>query len=126
MLEAHGASKLLISFNDAIPGFIFSGLFFTDKLLKENPETVKAFLRGLVNAFAYIKTNEQKARKWIPKYSNVELPVAMKAAIRYFSNGREPEKQIYKQQALMIKQGYLKELVPVDKFIDYSYLPSKD
>jgi len=123
MLEMHGASRLLISFNDAIPGFIFSGLFFTDKYLKENPEKVRAFLRGLVKAFDYIKNNEAKARQWIPKYAGVEMTVAMKSALRHFEDGREPAEQIYRQQELMIRNGHLPEIVPVEKFVDYSYLP---
>lgn len=123
MLEMHGASRLLISFNDVIPGYIFSGLFFTDKYLKKYPEKVKAFLRGLVKAFDYIKHNERRARKWIPKYTNVEMGVAMKSALRHFEDGREPFEQIYKQQEIMIKIGRLPKNVPVKKFVDYSYLP---
>jgi len=123
MLELHGASRLLFSFNDAIPGYIFSGLFFTDKYLKENPGKVRAFLRGLVNAFDYIKSNEAAARRWIPKYCGVEMAVAMKSALRHFEDGREPSEQIYRQQDLMIKNGRLPERVPVERFVDFSYLP---
>lgn len=123
MLEMHGASRLLLSFNDAIPGYIFSGLFFTDKYLKKNPEKVRAFLRGLTRAFDYIKENERRARKWIPKYTGVELAVAMKSALREFDDGKEPVEQIYRQQDIMIGIGKLKERIPVDKFIDYDFLP---
>ncbi len=123
MLEVHGASRLLTSFNDAIPGYVFSGLFFTEKYLKKNPEKVKAFLRGLVKAFEYIQANEEKARKWIPKYTGVEMSVAMKSALREYSNGREPEESLYRQQEIMRKMGYLPEKVSVEKIVDYSYLP---
>ena len=123
MLEMHGASRLLTSFNDAIPGYIFSGLFFTDRYLTANPERVRAFLRGLVKAFDYIKAHEVKARQWIPKYTGVEPAVAMKSALREFDDGREPEARIYRQQDIMIAIGKLPEKIPVEQFVDYSYLP---
>ena len=123
MLEMHGASRLLFSFNDAIPGYIFAGLFFTDKYLKENPEKVRAFLRGLVKAFDYVRNNEKEARRWIPKYCGVEMEVGMRSALRHFEDGREPIEQIYKQQDIMIENGHLPGRIPVEDFIDYSYLP---
>ena len=123
MLEMHGASRLLFSFNDAIPGYVFAGLFFTDKYLNENPEKVRAFLRGLVKAFDFIKSNEQEARRWIPKYCGVEMEVAMKSALRHFEDGREPIEQIYQQQDIMIENGHLPQRIPVEDYIDYSYLP---
>lgn len=125
MLEMHGASRLLTSFNDAIPGYIFSGLFFTDKYLSWHPQKVKAFLRGLIKAFDYIKRNERGARKWIPKYTGVEMQVAMKAALREFDDGREPAERIYRQQNIMIKIGHLPQKIPIENFVDYSYLPQK-
>ncbi len=126
MLELHGASRLLTSFNDAIPGYVFSGLFFTEKYLNENPERVRAFLRGLVKAFDYIQANEKKARKWIPKYTGVEMTVAMKSALREYNDGREPEESLYRQQAIMRKIGYLPEKVLINKIVDYSFLPKAD
>jgi ABC-type nitrate/sulfonate/bicarbonate transport system substrate-binding protein len=126
MLEMHGASRLLFSFNDAIPGYVFAGLFFTDKYLQENPEKVRAFLRGLVKAFDFIKTHEQEARRWIPKYCGVEMEVAMRSALRHFEDGREPIEQIYRQQDIMIENGHLPGRVPVEAYIDYSYLPTAD
>ncbi len=123
MLEMHGASRLLFSFNDAIPGYIFSGLFFTDKYLKKNPERVRTFLRGLIKAFNYIRDNEKKARRWIPKYCGVGTEVGMRSALRHFEDGREPLEQIYKQQDIIIENGHLPGRIPVEGFIDYSYLP---
>lgn len=123
MLEMHGASRLLVSFNDAIPGYIFSGLFFTNRYLKEHPDKVRAFLRGLVRSFNYIKQNEKRARQWIPKYTGVDMAVAMKSALRHFEDGREPAEQIYRQQEIMIGIGRFPKRISVEKFVDYSYLP---
>ncbi len=125
MLESHGASRMLVSFNDIIPGFVFAGLFFSDEYLEKNPQTVRAFLAGLTRAFDFIKQNEKKARQWIPKYAHVELEVAMKSALREFDDGREAPCRLEQQIALMKKYGYLKEEVPLSRFIDYGYLPEK-
>lgn len=125
MLEMHGASRLLTSFNDAIPGYIFSGLFFTEKYLIQNPEKVRAFLRGLVKSFEYIKQNETKAREWIPKYTGVDQKVAMRSALREFEDGREPIGRVYRQQDIMIHIGKLPHRVALENYIDYSYLPEK-
>ena len=124
MLEMHGASRRLASFNDIVPGWIFSGIFFNTNYVKDHPEEVKAFLRGVVEAFKFIKNNEVKARPWIAKYAHVETAVAMKSALREFGDGgREPEAQLIKQMDLMIKYGYLDQKVAIDKVVDYSYLP---
>jgi NitT/TauT family transport system substrate-binding protein len=124
MLEMHGASRRLVSFNDIIPGYIFSGIFFNTNYVKAHPEEVRAFLRGVLEAFKYIKNNEAKARAWIAKYAHVDMNVAMKSALREFrEDGRESEVQIIKQRDLMIKYGYLDQKLPVDKVVDYSYLP---
>ena len=50
--------------------------------------------------------------------------IAMNAAMREFSlDGREPEERLLKIRDLMIKYGYLDEKIPVDKIVDYAYLP---
>ena len=123
MLEMHGASRLLFSFNDAIPGYIFSGLFFTDEYLRTHPKEVRAFLKGLVRAFQYVKHHEKEARKWIPKYCGVETEVAMRSALRELEDGREPIEQLYRQQDIMIQNGHLPKRIPIEEYIDYDYLP---
>jgi ABC-type nitrate/sulfonate/bicarbonate transport system substrate-binding protein len=124
MLESHGVSRRLASFNDIVPGYIFSGVFFSDKFIASHPDQVKAFLRGLVNSFKYIKTNEAKARTYIPKYTGVSEDVAKLSALRDLSaNGRESMDQLYKQQDLLLKFGLLEKRASLEGFVDYSYLP---
>jgi ABC-type nitrate/sulfonate/bicarbonate transport system substrate-binding protein len=125
MLEMHGASRLLTSFNDVIPGYIFSGLFFTDAYLKKHPDTVRAFLRGLIRSFEFIDKHEEAARQWIPKYTGVEETVAMRSALREFKDGRESLEQLYAQQKIMIEIGKLPERVAIEEYVDYSWLPEE-
>jgi ABC-type nitrate/sulfonate/bicarbonate transport system substrate-binding protein len=124
MLEVHGVSRLLSSFHDIIPDFVFSGVFFSDTFLNSHPEQAKAFLRGLVKSFVFIREHGAEARGFIPKYTGVQLDVAMVCAIRDFSvTGREPNGFIDHQRDLMVKFGSLSKSVSLDPVIDYSYLP---
>jgi ABC-type nitrate/sulfonate/bicarbonate transport system substrate-binding protein len=125
MLEMHGASQLLTSFNDSIQGFVFSGIVTTDDFRSKNPEQVKAFVKGMLKAFQFIKEHESEAKALLPKYCGVEMDIAVKSALREYSgDGREPEESIYLQQDLMIQYGFLKEKVPTEKLVDYSFLPN--
>lgn len=124
MLEMHGVSRLVASFNDVIPGFVFSGVFFPEKTLAEKPQQVRAMLRGLVRSFEYMRAQEAQARELIPKYVKVEREVAFASALRDFSgNGVVPDAQLEKQLELMREFKLIDELVPVGKVVDYSYLP---
>lgn len=123
MLEMHGASQLLTSFNDSIPSFIFSGIVTSDEVRTKHPEQIKAFVKGMLMAFQFIKEHEVEARALMPKYCGVEMEVALKSALREYSgDGRESDENINTQQELMIQYGFLKEKVPVEKFVDYSFL----
>ncbi|GFK92364.1 hypothetical protein NNJEOMEG_00189 [Fundidesulfovibrio magnetotacticus] len=126
MLEMHGVSRLVASFNDVIPGFVFSGVFFPEKTLSEKPEQVRAFLRGLVRSFEFMRAEEAQAREFIPKYVKVEREVAFASALRDFSgNGRVPDSQLEKQLGLMRDFKLIDEMVPVGNVVDYSFLPAR-
>jgi ABC-type nitrate/sulfonate/bicarbonate transport system substrate-binding protein len=124
MLEMHGVSRRLASFNDVVPGYIFSGVYFSDKFLSSHPDQVKAFLRGLIKSFEFIKTNERKARSYIPKYTGVSQDIAMQSALRDLSGrGHESLEKLYKQQDLLLKFGFLEKKADLKGIVDYSYLP---
>jgi ABC-type nitrate/sulfonate/bicarbonate transport system substrate-binding protein len=124
MLESHGVSRRLASFNDVVPGYIFSGIFFSDKYISSHPDHVKAFLRGLIRSFDFIKTHEEKARSYIPKYTGVTQDVAMQSALRDLSGrGRESLDRLYRQQDLLLKFGLLEKKASLKGIVDYSYLP---
>jgi ABC-type nitrate/sulfonate/bicarbonate transport system substrate-binding protein len=124
MLELHGVSRRLASFNDVVPGYIFSGVYFSNKYIASHSDQVKAFLRGLVKSFDFIKSHEQKARSYIPKYTSVSQDVAKQSAIRDLrGRGRESLDALDKQQDLLLKFGLIEEKVPLTGIVDYSYLP---
>lgn len=124
MLEQHGVSRLLASFNDVIPGYVFTGLLVSDDCLEKHPEEIKAFLRGFVKSIKFIEEKEEEARTFIPKYTSVELDIAMKSALRKIpENGEEDMKVLNYQKELMIEYGFLNEDLSLENIIDYSYLP---
>jgi ABC-type nitrate/sulfonate/bicarbonate transport system substrate-binding protein len=124
MLEMHGVSRRLASFNDILPGYVFSGVYFSNKFLSSNPDQVRAFLRGLIRSFDFIKTNEKKARSYIPKYTSVTEDVAMQSALRDLSSrGCEDFKVLDRQQDLLLKYGLIDKKVSLTGIVDYSYLP---
>jgi ABC-type nitrate/sulfonate/bicarbonate transport system substrate-binding protein len=126
MLELHGVSRKMRTFNDIVPGYLFSGIYFSDKYLAAHPNEVRAFLRGLVRSFDFIKHNEKAARRHIPKYTSVSEDVAQRCALRDLSGGgRENMATLDKQQDLLIKFGFLNKKVSLQGIVDYSYLPTE-
>jgi ABC-type nitrate/sulfonate/bicarbonate transport system substrate-binding protein len=124
MLESHGASRILASFHDILPNWIFAGLYFSDDYLARHPDRVRKVLTGLVKAFEFIADHETEARKYLPKYTQVEKELCMIAALREYSP-MEPLQRIKNQIALMVKYGYIKTSVEIDTMIDYGFIPEK-
>lgn len=124
MLEAHGASRILASFHDIAPNWIFAGLYFPDKYLAKHSDLVRKLIQGLEKSFAYIATNEKTARSYIPKYTKIDADISQICALREYGSPKEPMERIYDQQMLMVQYGYLKKQVKIDHMIDYSYLDS--
>ncbi len=124
MLESHGASRILASFHDIVPNWVFAGLYFSDKYIKRHPENIRKLLKGMVKSFEYIKTNEKDARKLLPKYTRVKEELCMIAALREYQ-ANEPIERINIQKSLMIKYGYLKSNADVESMLDYRFIPEK-
>ena len=124
MLEMHGVSRRLASFNDIVPGYIFSGVYFSDKFIASHSDQVRAFLRGLIQSFDFIKAHEEKARGYIPKYTGVSQDVALRSALRDLrGKGRESLEMLDRQQDLLLKFGLFEKKVSLKGIVDYTYLP---
>ncbi len=122
MLESHGASRILVSFHDIVPNWVFTGLYFSDDYLAENGDTVRKVLTGLVKSFEFIEQHETRARKHLPKYTKVDEDVCMICALRELQPA-EPLERLNRQRDLMVSYGYLARAVDISGRIDYSYLP---
>ena len=123
MLEAHGASRILASFHDIVPNWIFAGLYFSDRYISRHPDNIRSILRGL-KSFHFIASNEKEARSFLPKYTRVEEELCMIAALREYSP-IEPLEKINYQRQLMVQYGYIKSDVPIETMLDYRFVPEE-
>ena len=122
MLEAHGASRILASFHDISANWVFAGLYFSDKFLKEQPDNVRKVMDGLVKSFDFIAGNDREARAFLPKYTKVEEELCMISALRHYQ-AIEPPERLEEQINLMATYGYIKNSVDISAMIDYGFLP---
>lgn len=124
MLEAHGASRILASFHDIVPNWVFAGLYFSDKYLAQHPDIVQKVLNGLIKSFDFIASHEKEARSFLPKYTKVKEELCMIAALREYAP-IEPMERINYQRDLMVKYGYIKKQVSIDQMLDYRFIPEE-
>ena len=123
MLEAHGASRMLASFNDILPNWVFNGLYFSNKYIAEHPERVRAVVTGLLKSFELIQKDEKRARGYLPKYTGMDLDVCMICALREYTRPVEPKELLERQRDVMLQYGYLDKKSDIDHMLDYSFLP---
>ena len=124
MLESHGASRILASFHDIIPHWIFAGVYFSDEYIANHPDNVQKVLNGLIKSFEFIRTNEKEARSFLTKYTKVEEDLCMIAALREYQS-IEPLERINEQLDLMVRYGYIKKKIPVESMFDYRFIPKE-
>jgi len=122
MLESHGASRILASFHDIVPNWIFAGLYFSQKYIDQHPDNIRKMADGLVKAYNFIATHETEARRFLPKYTNVEEDLCMIAALREYAP-IEPMERINQQRDLMVQYGYIKSKISIDHMLDYRFVP---
>ena len=121
MLESHGASRILASFHDIVPNWIFAGLYFSESYLAKNPDHVRKVLHGLITSFDFIESHEKEARALLPKYTKVEEDLCMLSALREYAP-IEPMERITSQKNLMIRYGYIRKDSPLERMFDYRFV----
>ncbi len=80
---------LLLNLKTGIPGAPFS---FSSKFLKEKPLVAKKVKAAYYKAVDFIYANETEARKFLPKYTNLPEPFAMKIPFEYWTRVEEYNK----------------------------------
>jgi NitT/TauT family transport system substrate-binding protein len=82
MAEAQGVGRNLVkhplqalNLQNGFPGGAFT---FNSKFLKEKPLVAKKVKAAIYKGIDFIRTNEGEARKFLPKYTNLPEPFAMK------------------------------------------------
>jgi NitT/TauT family transport system substrate-binding protein len=118
--EAKGVGRRLIknplnllNLKTGIPGAPFS---FNSKFLKEKPLVAKKVKAAYYKAVDFIYSNETEARKFLPKYTNLPEPFAMKIPFEYWVKVEEYKKtwgQPYFE--LLKKEGLFQKNVDTSK-----------
>ena len=82
MAEAKGVGRHLVkhplqalNLQNGFPGAVFA---FNSKFLKEKPTLAKKVKAAIYKGVDFIQTNEGEARRFLPKYTNLPEPFAMK------------------------------------------------
>jgi NitT/TauT family transport system substrate-binding protein len=115
MAEAKGVGRHLVkhplsllNLQNGYPGAVFA---FNSKFLKEKPTLAKKVKAAIYKGIDFIQTNEREARKFLPKYTNLPEPFAMKIlwepwikVEQYNKLSGQPYFEILKKEGLFQKQ----------------------
>jgi NitT/TauT family transport system substrate-binding protein len=114
MAEAKGVGRYLsksplsaLNLPNGYPGAVFA---FNSKFLKEKPILAKKVKAAIYKAVDFIQTNEEEARKFLPKYTNLPEPYAMKIpwepwtrVEQYNKSFGQPYFELFKKEGLFQK-----------------------
>ena len=75
-IEEKGLGKILFSFGEILPGIAFEAIEAHNKLIRENPKALKAFLEGWYESVKYMKANKDYTIKKIAAILGVSPEVA--------------------------------------------------
>jgi len=98
---------LLLNLKTVIPGAPFT---FNSKFVKEKPVVAKKVKAAYYKAVDFIYANETEARKFLPKYTNLPEPLAMKIpwenwvkVEEYNKTSGQPYFEVFKREGLFQK-----------------------
>jgi len=114
MAEAKGVGRYLskspssvLNLPNGYPGAVFA---FNSKFLKEKPTLAKKVKAAIYKGVDFIQTNEGEARKFLPKYTNLPEPFAMKIpwepwtkVEQYNKSFGQPYFEVFKKEGLFQK-----------------------
>ncbi len=125
MAEKKGYN-LLLSLDQFVKGYPNETYNATPQFLRENPETVKAFIRANNKAIELLRSDEKKALAVIAKYVKVTGEDALQAYRSYRDSypidGSPPLDGIELLQEICVGSGDIKQKMPENDIIDYTYI----
>ncbi len=126
-VEKQGLGKFLLSFGDEFPDFSFEVILTTRKLIDEKPVMVRAFLEGWYEAQAHMKANKQYTVDLFER--KMETPKDIGARVWDFDAKRLADDGVFSDKALnaaaqsLVDTEVIKEIPPLDKWVDKRFLP---
>ena len=103
----------LLGLKRGIPGGAFS---FSAKFLKERPEVAKRLKAAYYKAVDFIKAHEEEARGYLPKYTGLPEPVAMRIPFERWIKIEEFDREAGQQYFdVLYKEGAYKKRIDTTK-----------
>jgi NitT/TauT family transport system substrate-binding protein len=119
--------NLILRQRDFMKEFPLQDFYAMEKFIKENPNTIKAFLRGYVQAVRLAKKDRELSVKAIAEHVGLEKKYANRSydeIINYiYEDGRWPDEKsmdIFWEMGMMI--GAYKEKWPREKYFDSTFV----
>jgi NitT/TauT family transport system substrate-binding protein len=126
-VEKQGIGKFLLSFGDEFPDFTFEVILSTRKLIEEKPDVVRAFLEGWYEAQAHMKADKQYTVDLFER--KMETAKDIGGRVWDFDAKWLEDEGVFNDKALMaaaqslVDTGVIKEIPPIDKWVDKRFLP---
>jgi NitT/TauT family transport system substrate-binding protein len=114
--EQKGLKIIGRPYSDLKPGLQIGTYAMTEKFVKENPDAVKAFQKGVQATGDSIKKDPDAFRKAMPQLGDISPELAAKVRINLWK-GKTDEKSLDLIQGLMVKYGLIDKKVDLDKLV---------
>ncbi len=121
-VEATGAKKLFATFEGSTADIPVSGIGMTADFVKNNPNTVAAFIRAIEKANALIVSDPDITREIVSTYSNTTPELAQQLQLPNWYDGGADADNLEVWNDLMVEQGSLPSAVDLDAMV---YVPGK-
>lgn len=127
LLEEKGAGKVLTGLQGVAPKFHTHVVFARDELVKNNPDLVRRFLKGVFASIAFMKANKEKTTEIATKVLH-QSPAVMNRTWDYEismfeTDGHFDPQAIAVMQKSFVDMGLAPEKIPDDKLFTTQFLP---
>ena len=125
-VEAEGLGKFLISFGEIFPQADFEVMSATEKLLRERPEAVRAFMDAFFEAVRYMKANKEYAVKKTAEVLGLTPDIARRVYELDMKN--LPDRPSLKREGLkfmmesFVRDGTLEKAPPLEAIYDSRFV----
>jgi ABC-type nitrate/sulfonate/bicarbonate transport system substrate-binding protein len=128
-VEKQGLGHLLLNFGDELRDFAFESIIASQKMITARPDAVRAFLEGWYEAQAYTKANKQYTVNLFEKKMAVPSDIGARVwdldAKAWVDDGVFSEGGLQAAGQFLVDSGVIKEILPVDRWVDKRFLPKK-
>ena len=78
LLQQKGQGQVLVTFGDILPQFITHGMFASDALIAQHPDTVRRFVHAWFDTIKYMRANKAETIKLTQPVTNLPPDIAAK------------------------------------------------